>query len=377
MQTGRPGNQWKILVVGASGYFGKLLVTELLEQTQASLFLAGRHVEHLAKMISELGRNESRRLQSVYVDLHDAQSCHVAVQGMDIVICTAGPYQNMPLYLARTTLGQGSHYIDIADDRSFVLSVRELSDMCAPHAVLCPGWSSMPSLSAVLARFAAEGMEVMKEIHIQIAPGNKAPRSKATVESLLDTLSKQFTVWKNGVWNDAAGWSNARDFNFPAPIGRHRGYLVDVPDHELFPTLFGADTVLFRVGAELPLFNMGVSMLAGLSRAGLVGTWRPLAPFFQTCMSMTGWLGHDWGALGVEVVGINSSGMRLHRRACIVADHSGQRIPVMPATIMTRKLISGTQGHSGLVPLDLWIDKTELYSECSSRGYRLIIDDLT
>ncbi len=369
--------EWKILVVGAGGYFGKLLVSELLEQTSAHLFLGGRRLDHLAKVVSEFERNESSRLKTVQVDLTDAQSCHLAVENMDAVICAAGPYQDMPPYLARASLNQGIHYIDIADDRKFVMSVRGLAESAAPHAVLCSGWSSMPSLSAVLARLASEGMASVKEIHIQIAPGNKAPRSNATVESLLDTLSKRFSVWKNGVWNDAVGWSDARDFDFPEPIGVHRGYLVDVPDHELFPALFGADSVQFRVGAELPIFNLGVSVLAGLSQVGLVRSWRPLTPFFQTCMSLTGWLGHDWGALGVEASGCDAGGDRLRRRACIVADHGGQRIPVMPATIMTKKLISGTQGYSGLVPLDLWIDKTELYSECSSRGYRLIIDDLT
>lgn len=367
-------SDWKILVVGASGYFGKLLVGELLEQTDASLILGGRRKEPLDELISSLGFGAGVRLQSRQIDLTDPSSCQSAATTADIVICAAGPYQGMPLHLARACAMVGTHYIDIADDRKFVISARELANEVVPRGIICSGWSSMPSLSAVLARIASQSLTTVKEIHIQIAPGNKAPRSNATVESLLDSLSKRIKIWKNGSWHDATGWSEPRRFSFPPPVGVHQGYMVDVPDHELFPSLFGADTVQFRVGAELAPFNIGVSILAALAQAGVVKTWRPFTGFFQTCMSLTGWLGNDWGALGVEVIGVDASGSATTRRACIVADHAGQRIPVMPATIMCKKLIGQSQAYSGLIPLDLWIDRAELESECSMRGYRLIIE---
>ncbi len=368
----------KILVVGASGYFGRLLVAELMRQTNASLVLAGRRLEPLQQLIAEVGSAHVDRLQSMQIDLREAQSCQIAIQGVDVVVCAVGPYQGMPLHLAQACVSQGVHYIDFADDRQFVISARKLLEnpesSIAPQAVLCSGWSSMPSLSAVLARIASKQMESVKAIYIQIAPGNKAPRSNATVESLLDSLGKRFTVWKNGEWVDVTGWSDPRNFQFPQPVGDHQGFLVDVPDHELFPPLFGASTVEFRVGAELPFLNLGVSCLAMLTRFGIVPSWKPLTGLLQTCMSFTGAFGHDWGALGVEVLGADAQGCTITRRACIVADHAGQRIPVMPATIMCKKLTSQSGSYSGLVALDSWIDRIELESECCLRGYRLIID---
>lgn len=372
------GGDCKILVVGASGYFGKLLVAELMQQANASLILAGRRVEPLQQLISEVGSTRVDRLQSMQIDLREAQSCQTAIQSVDVVVCAAGPYQGMPLHLAQACVSQGVHYIDFSDDRQFVISARKLLENPgvgnAPQAVLCSGWSSMPSLSAVLARIASQQMAAVNAIYVQIAPGNKAPRSNATVESLLDSLGKRFAVWKDGGWNNVTGWSNPRVFQFPKPIGDHQGFLVDVPDHELFPPLFGASTVEFRVGAELPFLNLGVSYLALFTRFGIVPSWKPLTGLLQTCMSLTGTFGHDWGALGVEVLGLDEQGSAVTRRACIVADHAGQRIPVMPATIMCKKLISQPGSYSGLVALDSWIDRIELESECSTRGYRLIID---
>src|SRR5204862_2838898 len=110
-------------------------------------------------------------------------------------------------------------------------------------------------------------------IDVQIAPGNRAPREAGTVASLLASVGRAFQVRANGGWRTVMGWSEPRRFTFPLPIGSRTGYLVDVPDHELFPALFGASRVEFRVGAELTFLNHSLSALAGLARRGIVRDW--------------------------------------------------------------------------------------------------------
>jgi hypothetical protein len=152
------------------------------------------------------------------------------------------------------------------------------------------------------------------------------------------------------------------------------GYLVDVPDHELFPSIFDAGRVEFRVGAELGSLNRGLSALAHLSRRGIVHDWTRWTPLFRALLAALGRLGHEWGAVGVEIMG-SSAGRPLARRACVLAERQGHRIPVLPAAVMTSELLSG-RTHGGLVPVDRWLDRPRLENECRRRGYRLVVEDL-
>ena len=63
------------------------------------------------------------------------------------------------------------------------------------------------------------------------------------------------------------------------------------------------------------------------------------------------------------------------RRACIVADSQSERIAVMPASVMTRRLLSGPPLR-GLIPYMDWLNEEQLRSECERRGWRLVVEEL-
>jgi hypothetical protein len=151
---------------------------------------------------------------------------------------------------------------------------------------------------------------------------------------------------------------------FPPPVGVRRGYLVDVPDHELFPEMFNAQTVEFRAGSELQILNGCLTLMryAGWSWVGWSGV-------FQLAAASMSWIGHDSGAIGVEVSGT------IRRRVSVVADSAGERIAVMPASIMAGLLLSGAE-YRGLVSPANWITHEQLQSECEKRVFRLIVEEL-
>jgi len=357
-----------VLVVGGTGYFGRLLIEDLLLHTTCRIRVGGRRQEALERARAELGE----RVDIKHVDLLQPETLPGALDGVGVAICAAGPFQSLPITLAQTCLKLGVHYIDIADNRDFVNRVRAMEEL-ASHAttmpVICSGWSAVPALSAALVNLAAEGMERVDDIFIQISPGNRVPRAEGTVASLLASVGKPFTVCRDQHWEIVTGWSAPRPFDFPNPVGRRLGFLVDVPDHEIFPDLFGAKGVEFRVGSELSVLNRGVSMLAWITRRGIVRDWRPSASILQHAMSAFRFVGHEWGAVGVEV-----TGGTVRRRACVVAEKSGQRIPVMPAAVMTAKLLYEEHSFHGLAPLDTWIDEARMRKECDSRGFRLVVE---
>jgi saccharopine dehydrogenase-like NADP-dependent oxidoreductase len=283
-----------ILVVGASGYFGSLLVEDLLRHTDANVWVGARGRRGLEMLLRRFGPDLSQRLIPCVCDLAQPASVEAVLPQVDVAICAAGPYQRLPLTLLESCVKHGVPYIDMADDRGFFVKAQDWVAQRdgTPLPTLCIGWSAVPALSGLLARMAVEGMDRVDALFIQIAPGNRFPRNEGTVSSLLASLGKPCRLWREGEWREVPGWSEPRAFQFPLPIGPRRGYLVDVPDHEIFPALFHARRVEFRVGSELAVLNHGASALAWLSRE-LAIHWGAWAGWLAPVMGVLGFLGHD------------------------------------------------------------------------------------
>jgi saccharopine dehydrogenase-like NADP-dependent oxidoreductase len=136
----------KILVIGGRGYFGRLLIDDLLRNTNSELVVASRQAFR------------SSRFETVVADLRDPDSLERALTRVKIAICAAGPYQNFPTTLAELCLNRGIHYIDLADDRAFVTKIRSLASDHKNDTSVCTGWSTVPALSGLLAGIVGRGI---------------------------------------------------------------------------------------------------------------------------------------------------------------------------------------------------------------------------
>ena len=161
----------KVLVLGA-GYFARLLIIDdLLRYADCDLIVVSRR------------RFRSTRFETALADLGDPSSLEKVLAEVNIAICAAGPFQGLPTSLVDLCLRHRVHYIDFADDRSFVRKVRLLARGAMETAV-CTGWSTVSALSGALVQIAAEGLGVIDSIYIHMAPGNRGARQAATVASL-------------------------------------------------------------------------------------------------------------------------------------------------------------------------------------------------
>jgi hypothetical protein len=341
----------RVLVIGGAGHFGRLLIDDLRRFGSCEIVAPGRNV----------------------ADLSDRAAIDRVLDGVTVAICAAGPFQKLPLTLAEQCLQRRVHYVDLADDRRFVLKVRSLAaDGRDDSPAICTGWSTVPALSGLLVHIMASGLECIDAIYTHMAPGNRLPRGRGTIASLLHSVGQPLSVYRGGCRQTVAGWSSPRMCSFPPPIGRRVGYIVDAPDHELFPELFGARTVEFRAGAELRVLNIAASALSWTVRQGLVRDWTRWTAAMQRLAAAPSWAGHDWGAIGVEVNGVAGGRVSL-RRSFIIAESSGQRIAVMPASIMTQRLLAGVP-YRGVVSPATWLTRDELRTECERRALRLVVE---
>lgn len=362
-------------MVGATGFFGSLLVRELRERIGASYVLAGRRMEALESFAATLQAERTGSWKARFVDLHDDESVDAGLADVDLVICAAGPFQRMPTTLARRCMERGVHYIDLADDRGFIGEVRRLAieDGRSLRGVVCTGWSTLPALTSVMARLALDEIEQVDAIEIEMAPGNRVPRARATVGALLASVSSTFALPRSGRMVEIHGWSEPAMMRYPAPVGKRRGFLLNAPEYDLFPEMFEAESVSFRVGAEIGFFNHMVSTLAWMHRRGIVRDWVRFTDGLRWCMARFGFLGTETGGIGVRVEGLQGDGTRLTRQVSIVADRMSHVLPIVPALLMAEKIVNDEQ-CVGLVSYDDWIDEATLREECQARGFELFVE---
>lgn len=148
----------RVVVVGARGVFGSLLVQEL-----------ERDFEVVAATRDSLD-----------------------FRGAFAVACTAGPFQQLDRGMVRNAVSAGAHWLDIADDAGWffdLLDDRDLDALARERGVaVISGLSSLPAISGALARQLGE-----RRVEITLFIGNRNRKGAAAMASAaeLDTPDRE------------------------------------------------------------------------------------------------------------------------------------------------------------------------------------------
>jgi short subunit dehydrogenase-like uncharacterized protein len=113
--------KYDIVVFGASGYTGRLVAEYLQEEyanTALKWAMAGRSLDKLASVRTALGIPDSVDLVSV--DSDDAASVGQMVSDCKVVITTVGPYQLYGEELIKQCAEQGTDYVDLSGEPSWM-----------------------------------------------------------------------------------------------------------------------------------------------------------------------------------------------------------------------------------------------------------------
>lgn len=148
-----------MIVAGAAGVFGKLLVQEL----------AG-HYDVLAATRRDF-------------DLDDVDSVARAAKGAYAFACTAGPFQRLDRRIVRAVVESGAHWVDIADDPAWFFGLvddRALDTLAHEKGVaVVPGLSSLPAISCALVR----RLHPVDRVDITLRINNRNQKGAAAIAS--------------------------------------------------------------------------------------------------------------------------------------------------------------------------------------------------
>lgn len=334
----------KVVVLGGYGNFGARIVRALAGDPAIALVVAGRDLARAQSLAGPLGA------AAAVLDTGDAGLAHrLRALGAQLVIHTAGPFQDQGYAVARAAAAAGCHYIDLADGRRFVCDFAGALDAPFRQARRCAitGASTVPALSSAVVDALRPRFARLDAIDFCIAPAQQAPRGPATIAGVLSYCGTPVQVWKDGRWQQLRGWADPQPIRF-ARLKPRRGALCDIPDLELFPARYpSVRDVMFRAALEVGLTQSAFAGLAALRRFGVPLGQRALPALMHQAGKVFDALGTPEGGMVVRLRGEGDGGVPLQLAWHLTAgDHHGPEIPCMAAILLARRLTRG----EGLAP---------------------------
>ncbi|MEN0001253.1 MAG: saccharopine dehydrogenase NADP-binding domain-containing protein [Pseudomonadota bacterium] len=338
-----------IFILGGYGVFGGRLAERLIAQTCHQVIIAGRSAEKAAEFCKRRGGGEPYA-----TDRDDVTSLHraFAQTAPDIVIDASGPFDFDGTWhcyrVATCAINAGAHYVDLADNADFVSNISMLDELAREAGrIVLSGVSSVPCLSSAVIDELSKDFAEITAINTAIIPGNRAPRGRAVIESILSQVGKPFAQLEGGQWRSRYCWSTLETTTLSLPgqkaLARRLISPIEVPDQRLLPARYGSPTVRFSAGLELRMLHLGLWVMACLVRLGLLRSLRPLTALAHRVATWFEPFGTDRGGMVVDVAGVAHDGTVLGRRWTLMAEQGdGPQVPATPARALIDAIVAGT-----------------------------------
>jgi Saccharopine dehydrogenase NADP binding domain len=340
----------RTLVLGAYGFFGSRICTALALNPRVQLVLVGRDLSKATALAYQLGLTASHARRADAAD--PRLGSWLRKLGIDVLIHTAGPFQQQKYSVAQAAIEAGCHYLDLADGRAFVTGISRLDAQArAANVAVLSGVSSLPALSsAVVDRYLPQ-FSRLDSIRMGISSGAVIP-GIATVRAVLGYCGKPIRVWESGAWKVVHGWLDPQVHEFPKSVGERRIGRCDVPDLDLLPLRYpGVKTVSFHAGFASHTAHKCVELLARWVRDKRLASALPFARPLTTLGQWMRPLFSDRGAMFITLDGVDTDGDLLSLTWNLVArDNDGPNIPCAAAIALTNKIAAGTELPAGARP---------------------------
>ena len=322
----------KGVVIGGAGVFGSRL-SEMLIRDGHDVVIAGRGVA-TQRVAAALGAG------ALMLD-RSGDLTPLWQTTPDVVVDAAGPfhaYGQDPHRLPRAAIEHGVHYLDLSDVAEFCAGITTLdSEARAAGVIVLSGISTVPAISSSVAAALTLKADSIDTIDSAILPGNRAPRGRSVVASILHQCGRPFALTLDGQSVQVRGWSRPDRYRLSSRV-RRKGWMIAVPDQHLLPQAFGARSVLFRAGLELGVMNHVLALFSVLRGRWpfalpdwMIGMVFRLAELFKP-------FGSDTGGMAVRVTYARDGAWRRAVWRLFVAGGDGPYVPGVPVRAALRDL---------------------------------------
>ena len=256
----------RILVYGATGYTGQLIVEEAT-QRGFEITLGGRDAAKLEALAGPLG------LESRAVALDDAAGLRTALEDVAAVLHIAGPFSATAEPMLEACLATRTHYLDVTGEIDVFEAIARRHDEARAAGIVClPGVGFDVVPTDCLAVHTAARIESPQRLRLVLA-GMGGGLSRGTAKTAVESAGEGLRIRRDGVLVRLPSGSLERHFDFGAgpanavamPLGdvATAFYSTGIPDIEVYLVASG------RMPAQLRASHW----LAPLLRRRFVQDW--------------------------------------------------------------------------------------------------------
>jgi short subunit dehydrogenase-like uncharacterized protein len=219
-------NVRRVLVLGASGLAGRVVVERLMATTDLEVVATGRNAASLRARFG--GRDP--RLTTATLDADDGAAVRQACASVDVVVNAVGPYTRNGADIARTVVDCRRHYIDCANEQlhferlqALDARARAVGCLLLTGAGLFPGLSSLLAAHQLRAHPDADSLEI---VYAQLRSPFDDGGHASAMGGVLDAVLQPWAV-RDGRRVPVPLGHSLRTADLPPPFGRRR--LLEVP----------------------------------------------------------------------------------------------------------------------------------------------------
>ena len=214
----------RIIVLGGCGAMGSEATRDLAQTSDfEEIVIADADLQRAQALASELGGG---RLRAMQADAGDEVALTEKLRGFDVIAnCTT---YHFGMNAIRSAIAAQVNYLDLGGlfNTPRQLELDELARKADVTA--CLGCGATPGVTNLMARYAADQLDRVDEIHIAFA----SFRSIAPSPGLLDTALDEFSpgsrrfFWQEGQFIEVPAFSGAKQVRFSDPVGEVEVYYV-------------------------------------------------------------------------------------------------------------------------------------------------------
>jgi short subunit dehydrogenase-like uncharacterized protein len=216
--------KYPVVVYGASGYTGMLIMDWLIDQQ-----IPFTAVARSAKRVQEMMAQRVVRLESATYEVvetgHTVEALTQVFKGAKVVCNAVGPFVNFGLATVEAALKAGCHHIDTTGEQAYIRAVRDQFGESFAQAglLVAPSVAYMYTFAEIAAELALEthGVDVLETATLcrgpRFAASGVTVGSTASIFELL--RAEQCYLWEKKLVAHAAGTSaSVVDPNFVQPV---------------------------------------------------------------------------------------------------------------------------------------------------------------
>jgi hypothetical protein len=264
-------NKPKVVLIGGTGRVGSSTASNIKRLVPGvDLSLGSRTRETFdAAMVR---RPDLMGAEHVTLDINDLPSIDRAIEGADLVVHTAGPFQRKgECSVLKAAIAKKVPYLDVCDDTEYSKMAKGLASDAVKAGVPCISTAGIyPGVSNVMAAYMVDknkdsnGDGVPSRILYSYYTAGTGGAGPTILETTLLLAGEDVVAYKDGKPVTLPPVSNRRTVDFGRAVGKKSVYLYQLPEVSSGHEIFGAPNISARFGTDPAPWNWGMVLVSRL-----------------------------------------------------------------------------------------------------------------